>query len=221
MFFAKHLSAYAFMRPRVVGKRVLELGFGDGYGTAYLAEQAQEVAGVDTAPGNIPLAQAKYRLGNVSFELFDGLHLPFPDASFDAAGTFQVIEHVPEDQLVLWLAEIRRVLKREGALYVSTLNLEQAQKPGGNYEKHPEHQKEFTGPELEALLKEIFPKVTLYGLYLTPKHQLLLRVKKWGLHKLFGATDQWYFDQIGVEDFAVRAPSSAGALDLIAVCQKE
>lgn len=55
-FLAQHLSVYAFMRPRVFGQNVLEVGFGGGYGTAYLAEAAEEVVGVDIAPGNIPRA---------------------------------------------------------------------------------------------------------------------------------------------------------------------
>ncbi len=84
-FFAQHLSAYAFARPRVSGSRVLEVGFGDGYGAAYLAEAAREVVAVDVTAGNIPRARSKYPRPNLSFQEFDGLRLPFPDASGDPA----------------------------------------------------------------------------------------------------------------------------------------
>src|SRR3989338_6075382 len=86
-FFAQHLSAYAFMRPEIAGKQVLEVGFGDGYGAAYLAEQAREVTGVDVTAGNIPRARTKYPRPNLIFQEFDGLRLPFSQASFDAACT--------------------------------------------------------------------------------------------------------------------------------------
>ncbi|MBI3333711.1 MAG: class I SAM-dependent methyltransferase [Candidatus Omnitrophica bacterium] len=214
-FVAQHLSAYAFMRPAVGRERVLEVGFGDGYGAAYLSEAAREVVGVDVTVPNIPRAQAKYRRANLSFQPFDGLHLPFPEESFDAAGTFQVIEHVPEPDLVPWLTEIRRVLKRRGRLYLSTLNLEQAMKPGRPYEKLIYHQKEFTAPELESLLRKVFPAVTLYGLHRGLKHRFFRRLKKWGLPV------NGYYSRITIRDFVVERSRIRRAADLLAVCRKE
>ena len=163
-FFAQHLSAYAFAKPAVAGHRVLEIGFGDGYGAAYLAETAREMVAVDVTVGNIPRARSKYPRPNLIFQEFDGLRLPFPEAAFDAACTFQVIEHIPEPRILSWVAEIRRVLKPGGRLFVSTLNLDHARKPGKPYEKLIYHEKEFTAPELENLLKQVFPRVTLIPL---------------------------------------------------------
>ena len=37
-FFFQHLKPYEFMRSRVAGKDVLEVGCGDGYGTDYLSD---------------------------------------------------------------------------------------------------------------------------------------------------------------------------------------
>ena len=212
-FFAQHLSAYAFARPRVSGSRVLEVGFGDGYGAAYLAEAAREVVAVDVTAGNIPRARSKYPRPNLSFQEFDGLRLPFPDASFDAACTFQVIEHIPEPRILPWVAEIRRVLKPGSRLFVSTLNLDHARKPGKPYEKLIYHEKEFTTPELESLLKEVFHRVTMHGLHPSAAHKIFLRLKKWGLRV------DGYFRGITVRDYAVTRKTRS-CWDLIAVFEK-
>ena len=222
-FVSQHLAAYAFTRQFVRGKRVLEIGFGEGFGANYLAEVAQEVVGVDIAPGNLPRARAKYPRANLQFVLTTGAALEFPDASFDVVGSFQVIEHIAEPQLTDYLTEIRRILTPEGLCVISTLNLEHNRKPGRPYEKLRYHEKEFTGPELRELLERVFPRVELYGLYLSPAHHVAERLKKWGLMK-WGPPSlnpiARFYDHMTVERFRTRSRVSPAALDLIAVCRK-
>lgn len=213
VFVAQHLSAYAFMRPQVAGLRVLEVGFGAGYGTSYLAEAAASVVGVDVVAANIPRAQGRYGRPNVTFQPFDGYHLPFPDGVFDAVGSFQVIEHVPEPQLEAWLAEIRRVLTSDGRLFLSTLNLAQNRKPGRPYEKLPYHEKEFTAPELAALLRRTFPSVVMHGVHPTWQHRVWRRAKKWGVNA------SRFYDRATTADFMVTRRGVARAMDLLAVCR--
>ena len=212
-FYAQHLSAYVFTAPRVAGRRVLEVGFGDGYGSAFLAKSAADVQAVDVVEGNIPLARKKYPLPDLAFHHFDGLHLPFPDVAFDAAGSFQVIEHVLEPHLIPWLAEIRRVLKPGGAFYVSTLNLEHARKPGKPYEKLIYHEKEFTAPELKELLGQLFRRVDMYGLHPSLKHRFFRRLKKWGFRA------ESFYSRMTPADFVVHSAGLPRSLDLIAVCE--
>ena len=212
-FFAQHLSAYAFARPEAAGKKVLEVGFGDGYGAAYLAEQAREVTAVDVVAGNIPRARAKYPRHNLAFREFDGRKLPFPDGSFDLACTFQVIEHIPEPQILPWVKELHRVLQSGGRLFVSTLNLDHARKPGKPYEKLVYHEKEFTAPGLEELLRQAFPRVSLYGLHPSPAHKAFRRLKKWGLRV------DGYFRRVTFHDYVV-TPRTSACWDLIAVCER-
>ncbi len=221
-FLSQHLAAYAFTRQFAAGKRVLEIGFGEGYGSAYLAEAAKDVTGIDMAPGNIPRAQARHPKPNLRFIHMEGSKLRFPDGSFDVVGTFQVIEHIPEPQLPKFLSEIKRVLSPDGLACISTLNLEHNMKPGRPYEKLCYHEKEFTGPELHALLESVFPSVELYGLYLTPKHQLFDRLKKWGLNK-WGPADRnlvaRFYDHMTVEAFRTKPYATRAALDLFALCR--
>jgi SAM-dependent methyltransferase len=48
---------------------------------------------------------------------FDGFKIPFPDETFDAVVSFQVLEHVPDSKLML--SEIHRVLKKSGKLLIT------------------------------------------------------------------------------------------------------
>ncbi len=222
-FFSQHLAAYAFAKQLVAGKRVLEIGFGDGYGANYLADVAKDVVAIDAAPGNIPRAQTKYPRPNLTFLHMPGTVLDFPDGSFDVVGSFQVIEHIPEALLPKHLWEVSRVLAPGGMYCLSTLNVEHNMKPGKPYQKLCYHEKEFTGPQLHALLERAFPAVELRGLYLTPTHRLFQRLKKWGLMKLgpehLNPVARFYA-RTSPEDFITRASVTPAALDLIAVCRK-
>lgn len=44
-FYIEHLKPYEFLKKMAKGKSVLEIGCGDGYGAAYLAEIAALVIG--------------------------------------------------------------------------------------------------------------------------------------------------------------------------------
>jgi SAM-dependent methyltransferase len=101
------------------GLRLLEVGAGSGIITSELARAlgpAGEAVGVDVRDQRV--TREGYR-----FELVEGTHLPFADASFDVVVSNLVIEHVGEraDQLT-HLREIARVLRRDGVVYLAAPN---------------------------------------------------------------------------------------------------
>ena len=151
-FYAQHLKPYEFLKNETTGKKILEVGCGDGYGSAYLAEAANKVIGIDYEQEVIAQAKNKYCLPNLSFTYMDATNLEFKDATFDIICSFQVIEHIPEDKLLNYLFEIKRVLKRGGKFYVSTLNLNHTMKSPLSYKKNAAHCKEFTFEELKILI---------------------------------------------------------------------
>lgn len=162
--YLRHLAAYMiFARAFVSDKLILEIGCGTGYGTNYLSKYARNVIAVDVWREGIQYCRGKYAKDNLTFLLANGVCLPFESDSFDVAVSFQVIEHVNPQNVLPYLLEIKRVLKREGLFILSTVNsrlrLLPFQKPW-----NPEHTKEYDSKKLKNLLGRVFKEVNVYGL---------------------------------------------------------
>jgi SAM-dependent methyltransferase len=107
-----------FLLARVSrGDRVLDLGCGEGQFASELRRAGCEVLAADVAQA----ALARARLQDPELELQrlepDG-PLPFDGGQFDAVWAGEVIEHVADTEA--WLSEVRRVLRGEGRLLLST-----------------------------------------------------------------------------------------------------
>lgn len=223
-FLSEHLKAYEFVRDFVKGKKVLEVGCGDGYGSAYLAKTAAEVTGMDYEKDIILSAKNKYSCKNLSFVDGDATCLEFENGSFDVICSFQVIEHIPEDQLLQYLSEIKRVLKNDGTFCLSTLNLEHSIKCPLTYQKNPAHCKEFALGDLKKLLNGAFLGVEIYGLRLSLKHRFYQRLKKSGIFNFFpkGVNPvSRFYDKVTTGDFKITDGNLRKAIDFICVCRKD
>jgi len=100
------------------GKKVLDVGSGNGYVLSKYATEGAEVYGVDIAPASISLCQKRFEyLGLESdFRVADAQRLPFEDNTFDCVCSMGVLHHVPDTQKAI--DEIKRVLKPGGRLIV-------------------------------------------------------------------------------------------------------
>lgn len=104
------------------GRRLLDLGCGDGVLGELLKSRFDEVAGIDVSEP--ALAAAKQR-GVVTHQVnVDEEPLPFPDAHFDAVTCLDLIEHVFEPRVLV--REIARVLALGGSLYIAFPNMRYA-----------------------------------------------------------------------------------------------
>jgi SAM-dependent methyltransferase len=86
-----------------------------------LAEHVDESIGIDPFDrfGDAGVRLARERgLRNVRFVRADGMALPFAAEAFDLVLSHAVIEHVPDP--LRYLQECRRVMARDGRLYLST-----------------------------------------------------------------------------------------------------
>jgi SAM-dependent methyltransferase len=114
---ARSLVPYRWVGPLIAGRRVLDFGCGAGRGTGMLAGRgAAEVVGVDEAEAVVEVARSEAPSG-VHVERADLGRLPFPAGSFDVAVSFggrPLGGRLPE-----LVAELLRVVKREGLLLVS------------------------------------------------------------------------------------------------------
>lgn len=222
-FFARHLSAYYFALPYVKGKDILEIGFGDGYGADFLAGHARSVKAVDVLERNVTLALNKYQRPNLEFKKSSGVYLDFPDNMFDAVVSFQVIEHISEDDIRIYLESIKRVLKKGGAAFISTLNLDKNKKPGKLYAKNPFHVKEFTLAELDSAVEKVFSDHETQGLFYAKKLIFFERLKKIGIFRCLpgplNIVDK-YYKNITVNDFIWREKDLHKCIDFMVVCRK-
>jgi len=151
---AEHEGRYRWAAGAVDGKEVLDAGCGVGYGAEMLAEAgASRIVGLDIAAEAVE--DAILRTNSIGeFVVGDLERLPFTACSFDVAVCFEVIEHVHRRELAL--DELRRVLRPDGVLIVSSPN-RNVYLPG-----NPHHVHEYTPSELHAALTKRFRHVTLY-----------------------------------------------------------
>lgn len=101
---------------------LLDFGCGSGNLCFHLAEKCTKIFGVDTKQDAIQFANSlkKTTRNNCTFLGLTTHHLPFEDSYFDKIFLLDVIEHIENPQEVL--SEIRRVLKDEGKLIITTPN---------------------------------------------------------------------------------------------------
>jgi SAM-dependent methyltransferase len=143
----RHVAAYEFAAPLMAGRSVLEVGCGEGYGTARLARSATRIVGVDYDALTVAHAAATYPQAH--FVRANLAALPVLNGSVDAVATLQVIEHVWNHGE--FVRECLRVLRPGGRLLVTTPN-RLTFSPGLDRPSNPFHTHEFTAPELIALL---------------------------------------------------------------------
>ena len=134
-----------------------------GYGTHELIKiGAQKAFGIVNDKNAIKHANKKYTAKNVTFKVGDVTKLPFPDGTFDAIVSFEVIEHIKNYNK--YLREALRVLKRGGYFIFSTPNLK-----GHRARTSPYHIKEFSKDDLIRIFSEFNMSLDLYGQFYSNK----------------------------------------------------
>ncbi len=153
----RHMARYMLARRYAKGKRCLDIACGSGFGSAYLAEVAESVVGMDLDPEMIKFADRYYARQNVEFRQGD-LHESIADGPFDLVTSFETLEHVRDS--VRCLEVLAASLTSNGIAVISVPNgaKEQRRAGGKSY-----HQKQFTADEFEALLVQRFARVDLYS----------------------------------------------------------
>ncbi len=148
IIYGEHLVRYRAARSLVKGKVALDIASGSGYGTQLLSRAAKKMIGVDISAESIAYAKAHFGADNVEYKVGDGVSIPLEDASVDVVVSFETIEHVEDYKK--FLSEVKRVLKPDGTLVLSTPNeLEFAE--GNHFHLH-----EFEYDELKSLAGQYF-----------------------------------------------------------------
>jgi SAM-dependent methyltransferase len=116
----QHLQRYQFALDRARGLDVLDLACGVGYGSFVLSQTAKSCQGVDLSADAIAYAQATYRRANLAYRVGNALSPLSPEASFDAAVSFETIEHLTDPRALI--ANVHRMLRPDGLFLVSAPN---------------------------------------------------------------------------------------------------
>ncbi|MCU0439428.1 MAG: class I SAM-dependent methyltransferase [Raineya sp.] len=143
-----------YQASQMIKGDILEIGCGVGRGLAVILEKSGTYTAVDKNEKLIDKLQIEY-----PNHRFITHHIPplesLEDNTFDYVITFQVIEHIENDDL--FVKEIQRVLKPHGKAFISTPNIKQS------LTRNPWHIREYTADGLEQLMKKYFSKVEKYG----------------------------------------------------------
>jgi 2-polyprenyl-3-methyl-5-hydroxy-6-metoxy-1,4-benzoquinol methylase len=102
------------------GKRLLDVGAGNGVFDHALAEHFAEVRGIDIDPDAIARAQALPPRENLRFSTGDAMRIEVAANDVDVVACAHVYEHVPDARRLL--SEIHRVLKPGGVCYFAAAN---------------------------------------------------------------------------------------------------
>lgn len=173
----------------------LDFGCGDGKNFAHLVEKkglaSKNIYGVEVAESRVTRCQ---NIGWFNARLIQpNSRLPYEDNSFDIINIMEVIEHIPCEQGRSTLRELRRVLRTDGVLLISTPNYPIKRfydfsdaifhRKWERLRDDPTHVTRLNEKKLRHLLEELFSRVESRPfkpgfLYLRFPHPFLL-------HKLF------------------------------------
>lgn len=155
----EHLHRYAAMLELARGKKVLDIACGEGYGAKLLSRLAEHVTGIDIDKKTIEKASLKYRMPNIEFHCASALEIPAADNKFDLIACFETIEHLDDHDKLL--NELKRVLKPEGILMISTP--EKANYTDTTKYNNPFHKKELYGYEFKQLINRHFKFASFFS----------------------------------------------------------
>ncbi|WP_299458438.1 bifunctional 2-polyprenyl-6-hydroxyphenol methylase/3-demethylubiquinol 3-O-methyltransferase UbiG [uncultured Microscilla sp.] len=139
---------------KYVSGNLLEIGCGFGRGLETLQKVCDQYTAIDKNDKLIAWLSEQYKdftFLSQNIPPFTGLQ----DNTYDFVVSFQVIEHIKDDNL--YLKEINRVLKPGGKALITTPNIKYS------LTRNPWHIREYTAQELATLMGRYFSQVDTHG----------------------------------------------------------
>jgi 2-polyprenyl-3-methyl-5-hydroxy-6-metoxy-1,4-benzoquinol methylase len=169
----EHAARYVFAARYCVGKRVLDVASGVGYGTDYLRSHGANAVGLEIDEQSVRYARHQYP----SSTFVQGSAEKMPNdwsAGYDVVVSFETIEHL--ERADNFLKEVFRCLRPGGLFICSTPN-----KSLYLFEGHNQfHVKEFYSGEFQRFIGTVFRVRQVFGQSLHPRWQVVFM----GLHSV-------------------------------------
>jgi ubiquinone/menaquinone biosynthesis C-methylase UbiE len=101
------------------GLKLLDFGAGIGSSVPFVGKHFPDPAltCLDLSQRSLDIAEKRFP-AQADYVCFDGRSIPYPDGHFDIAFAMCVFHHIDHRQHVQVLAELRRVLRKGGRLYI-------------------------------------------------------------------------------------------------------
>ena len=190
--FQRHLVAYK-EAAKIVRGTVLEIGSGEGYGINELSPFSERFIAIDKY--NPSLKEDFKNEENITFIQTEVPPIKDIDNdSIDFVVTFQVIEHIENDEL--FLTEIKRVLKPGGKLIMTTPNLLMS------LTRSPWHIREYTPDQMRDLVNSVFSDVEFKGVfgnekimqYYNKNKESVAKIAKWDIFNFQYWLPRWMLE---------------------------
>ena len=152
-FLSPQLDIYKHLAPRLQGKRVLEVGFGTGFGTLQLARYAEHIIAWESDDDAIGFARTALPLSNVEWDYGD-ITVPQYHPEPEVVVMIEVLEHIEAYQLAL--NNVAALLPYGGEFYMTARNA------NADLRHNNLHQRELTARELYIMLIQYFNDVMFY-----------------------------------------------------------
>lgn len=154
------LSRYKFAMKMIgTEKKILELGCNEGLGSYYLSEFASHVHGIDFDEGAISWATENLASDKLSFQTDNFLDKEY--GKFDAVVSFDVLEHIYENNEGRFLNTVTKNLSETGIFIIGTPNIESER--FSNKEIAGAHVNLYSGDRLVGVLNNFFNNVFLFS----------------------------------------------------------
>lgn len=180
---------YQYGKKYTNGMVVLDIPCGSGWGSSFI-DNAKEIFGIDISPDAICYARSHFK-----GYFFQGsmCEIPFANNIFDVALCFEGLEHITKEEGVLFINEIKRVVKKDGLIIGSVPILDEYGKDTGN----PYHLFEYPEGYLKILLENNF-KIIKYDLKIGGDGPLIFFTLK-NIHKNRITILTSGYDKVGFE----------------------
>lgn len=137
---------------KIVRGRVMDIGFGTGFGMHLFSINAKEVCGCEISEQSVRFAERVFPIAKMCFR-YGNIEKGIDDIPYDFITMIDVIEHLEDPKRAL--LNVKKLMAVNGTFVCSTPNRL------SRYRKSDNHVKEFTPKEFETLLKMAFTHVSL------------------------------------------------------------